>query len=182
VSTWQTGPMTATRLVTLADVPGLAGLYRENREFLAPWEPRRGEEFYTEAGQRAMIERQLAKYQRGEVVPRVILDDAGAVAGRVNLNDIVRGAFESCTLGYWVSESANGHGLATRAVAEIAELAFGPVGLHRIQAGTLPHNIGSQRVLERNGFTRIGLAPAYLHIAGRWQDHVLYQLLAPGES
>jgi ribosomal-protein-alanine N-acetyltransferase len=50
--------------------------------------------------------------------------------------------------------------------------------LHRIQAGTLLHNIGSQRVLERNGFVRYGLAPAYLNIAGKWQDHILYQVLA----
>jgi len=44
---------------------------------------------------------------------------------------------------------------------------------------TLRHNTGSQRVLERNGFERIGVAPAYLSVAGRWQDHVLYQLLDP---
>jgi ribosomal-protein-alanine N-acetyltransferase len=47
--------------------------------------------------------------------------------------------------------------------------------LHRAEAGTLVHNIGSQRVLERNGFARYGLAPKYLRIAGRWQDHVLFQ-------
>jgi ribosomal-protein-alanine N-acetyltransferase len=39
--------------------------------------------------------------------------------------------------------------------------------------------VASQRVLERNGFVRYGLAPAYLEIAGRWQDHVMYQALAP---
>ena len=31
--------------------------------------------------------------------------------------------------------------------------------------------------LERSGFARFGMAPNYLHIAGQWQDHVLYQLL-----
>jgi ribosomal-protein-alanine N-acetyltransferase len=30
-------------------------------------------------------------------------------------------------------------------------------------------------VLTRAGFERIGVAPSYLHIAGRWQDHVLFQ-------
>jgi ribosomal-protein-alanine N-acetyltransferase len=37
-------------------------------------------------------------------------------------------------------------------------------------------------VLERNGFTRIGVAPAYLSIAGRWQDHALYQLTNPSRQ
>jgi ribosomal-protein-alanine N-acetyltransferase len=92
----------------------------------------------------------------------------------------VRGAFQSCSLGYWVSADANGRGLATRAVREIAGIAFGGLGLHRIQAATLLDNARSQRVLERNGFVRIGMAPAYLNIAGRWQDHFLYQLIAGG--
>jgi ribosomal-protein-alanine N-acetyltransferase len=36
-------------------------------------------------------------------------------------------------------------------------------------------NVASQRVLEKNRFTRIGLAPRYLRIAGSWRDHVLLQ-------
>ena len=51
------------------------------------------------------------------------------------------------------------------------------LGLHRIQAGTLLHNVRSQRVLERTGFVRFGMAPAYLNIAGQWQDHALYQIV-----
>ncbi len=51
-----------------------------------------------------------------------------------------------------------------------------------MQAETLLHNTGSQRVLERNGFERIGLAPAYLRIAGSWQDHILFQVLNPAMS
>ena len=51
------------------------------------------------------------------------------------------------------------------------------LGLHRIQAGTLLHNVRSQRVLERTGFVRFGVAPAYLSIAGQWQDHALYQIV-----
>ncbi len=42
--------MSATRLVTLDDVPAIAALYSANRDFLAPWEPARDEEFYTERG------------------------------------------------------------------------------------------------------------------------------------
>jgi ribosomal-protein-alanine N-acetyltransferase len=106
----------------------------------------------------------------------VILCDGGVV-GRVTLSDIMRGTFQSCNLGYWLSQSHNGKGLATAAVAEIVDVAFGELGLHRIQAGTMTRNVRSQAVLQRNGFVRIGLAPAYLKIAGRWEDHVLYQVL-----
>ncbi|MDQ2699400.1 MAG: GNAT family N-acetyltransferase, partial [Actinomycetota bacterium] len=65
----------------------------------------------------------------------------------------------------------------TSAVAAIVRLARDELGLHRVQAATLTHNAGSQRVLERNGFEHIGFAPSYLKIAGRWQDHDLFQVI-----
>jgi [ribosomal protein S5]-alanine N-acetyltransferase len=167
----------ATRLVTLDDAPVLADMLRRDREFLAPWEPVRSEEWFTEAGQRVAIAEVLALHERGAAVPHVVLDAGGDVAGRITLNNVVRGAFQSCSVGYWVAADRNGQGLATRAVAEMTRVAFEDVGLHRVEAGTLLHNAASQRVLERNGFERIGVAPRYLRIAGRWQDHVLFQVL-----
>ena len=71
----------------------------------------------------------------------------------------------------------NGRGLATVAVAELVAIAFDELGLQRIAAGTLLHNARSQSVLERNGFARYGMAPAMVHIAGQWQDHVMFQRL-----
>ena len=58
-----------------------------------------------------------------------------------------------------MSAADNGRGLATAAVRDMIRVAFDELGLHRIQAGTLLHNIGSQRVLERNGFVRFGVDP-----------------------
>lgn len=171
--------MSITRLVTLADAAELAELYLANRDFLAPWEPAREEEFFTPAGQRAVIRAMLDDHRRGDAMPRVILDDDGAIAGRVNLVGIVRGAFQSGNLGYWVSGEANGRGLGTRAVAEIVRIAFDGLDLHRVQAATLVHNERSQHVLGRNGFVRYGVAPDYCKIAGRWQDHVLFQVIRP---
>ena len=48
---------------------------------------------------------------------------------------------------------------------------------HRLQAATLQHNAASQKILTRSGFTEIGVAPAYLHIAGSWRDHILFQCI-----
>lgn len=171
--------MNASRLVTLDDVPALTELMRVNREFLAPWEPVRAESHFTERGQREAVESALAGWARGTHLPHVILDEAGRVAGRINLNDIVRGAFLSGNLGYWLAAEHTGRGLATSAVRHVIEVAFGELGLHRIQAATLAHNVRSQRVLARNGFDRIGMAPKYLRIAGSWQDHLLFQLIRP---
>jgi [ribosomal protein S5]-alanine N-acetyltransferase len=169
--------MTFCRLISLDDAPVLAGLLQVNRDFLAPFEPVRGDDYFTETGQRAAITAALAEYAQGRSLPFVIeTEDAGPV-GRITLNGIVRGPFLSCSVGYWVSQAAGGRGVATAALRQLIAVAFGDLGLHRIQAETLLDNVPSQRVLARNGFARIGLAPTYLKIAGRWQDCILYQLI-----
>jgi ribosomal-protein-alanine N-acetyltransferase len=168
--------LVSTRLVSPEDVPALVGLLRANREFLAPWEPARTDDYFTNAYHDAAVRRVLAQHQTGDAVPHVIVGD-GEILGRITLTNVVYGSFQSANLGYWVAATANGRGVATTAVAALLRVAFVECGLHRVEAATLPHNIGSQRVLERNGFTRIGIAPRYLQIAGQYQDHILYQRL-----
>jgi [ribosomal protein S5]-alanine N-acetyltransferase len=172
----------ACRLITPDDAPVLAHLTTVNRDFLAPWEPARAEAHFSEAGQRVAIQGVLADHAHGRSLPFVIVNEAAEVVGRVNLNNIVRGASQSASLGYWLDQASGGRGLATAAVREITRLAFAELGLHRIQADTLVHNVPSQRVLARTGFVRMGLAPSYLKIAGRWQDCILHQLVNDAAS
>jgi len=169
--------MTVTRLVTLDDAGSLARLVTQNRAYLAPWSPLQAEPYFTESGQREVLRRDLAAHERGGMLPLAVVDADGVVCGRINLNNIVRGAFQSGSVGYWVSESHAGHGLASAAVTDVIKRGFGDLGLHRLEAGTLLHNTPSQRVLTRNRFRPFGVAEAYLSIAGRWQDHILYQLV-----
>ena len=173
--------MPCTRIVSLDDAAPLASLVRANREFLQPWEPARDEDYFTAAGQRGVLAMALEAYRRGSMLPLAIVDEGGQPIGRININGIVRGAAQSATVGYWVSQSRNGQGFASSAVAEVIELAFADLRLHRLEAGTLLHNTASQRVLLRNGFRPFAVAPSYLNIAGKWQDHILFQLLAPGQ-
>jgi ribosomal-protein-alanine N-acetyltransferase len=172
---WQHDRVRSTRLVTLDDAEELTRLVRANREFLAPWEPLREDDWFTAERQRTGIRLLLDEHVRGACLPHVILDEAGHVVGRITLSGIVRGPFLSGHLGYFVGADANGRGLATAAVGRMVGLAFDELGLHRVQAATLLHNVRSQGVLRRNGFVPFGVAPTYLRIAGEWQDHVLFQ-------
>ncbi|HJE57352.1 MAG TPA: GNAT family N-acetyltransferase [Nocardiopsis listeri] len=165
--------METTRPVTVDDAEELTALLLDNREFLAPWEPLHDEEYFTVAVQRALLESALVEHANGRRLPLAIVD-GGRIVGRINLSGITRGGLQSAAVGYWVAADSNGRGIATRAVAEVVELAFGELHLHRLQAETLPENAASQRVLERNGFTRFGVAPEYLRIAGKWRDHHLF--------
>lgn len=164
------------RLVAPDDAAALTSLVSRSRAALAPWEPLHGVDYFTEAGQRRGIVAALDRHARGEQHPFLVLVD-GDPAGRVNLNDVVHGAFQNAHLGYWVDVEHQGRGVATAAVRAVLAVAFDGLGLHRVQAGTLIHNHASRRVLAKNGFVEIGLAPRYIRIAGRWQDHVLHQRL-----
>ena len=168
-----------TRPLSLDDAPALSALLSDNRAFLAPWMPQRGEEWFTVQGQRRVVAALLEQQAAGLAVPLVIRDDSARVVGGITLQSVVRGAFQSCSVGYWLAESAQGRGLATEALREAVDVAFGALRLHRVQAETLPENPRSRRVLERVGFTEYGRAESYLCIAGRWREHVLHQLVTP---
>jgi ribosomal-protein-alanine N-acetyltransferase len=161
------------RPVRPEDSEELAALYLANRDFLAPFEPVRPPDFFTADGQRERLQRQLD----GETHPFAILDD-GAIAGTINVFHIVRESLQSCTIGYWIDGARNGRGLATGAVGEILVFAFEDLALHRVDAATLVDNVPSQRVLEKNGFERIGLARRFLRINDEWRDFFLFQRLA----
>ncbi|MFD6053923.1 GNAT family N-acetyltransferase [Agromyces sp. NPDC060279] len=178
------------RAIAPGDGAPLAAAYERNRAHLAPWEPERTPEFFSASVQEREVAASLRRLAEGTAIPLVLVErgdragggDGGGepagerIVGRVNLSDLVRGVFQNAHLGYWIDAERQGRGLATAAVGGALHFAR-RAGLHRVQAGTLVHNAASQTVLERNGFTRIGLAPRYLRIAGEWQDHVLFQRL-----
>jgi ribosomal-protein-alanine N-acetyltransferase len=165
------------RPVRLGDGAALSRAYLANREHLAPWEPTRTDAFFTVASQEQHAEQCVEDAAAGRSIRFVIESDDGEIRGRMNINNIVRGAFWSADLGYWVDASRLHRRLASRAVAQVIEHCRTELRLHRLQAATLLHNVGSQRVLVGNGFERIGMAPKYLRIAGEWQDHLLFQRL-----
>lgn len=166
------------RPLSLDDVPALARMVRANRTFMAGSGPLRADDYFTDEGQARAVATSLEAAANGTMYPMLIEDQAGDLVGTLNLNSIIRGAFQSTSIGYWVSQDRNGEGIATAAVSLAKDVAFVELGLHRIQAETLVDNVASQRVLIKNDFVQYGVAPDYLKIAGRWQEHMLFQCVA----
>ncbi|MFI6425563.1 GNAT family N-acetyltransferase [Promicromonospora sp. NPDC050880] len=165
------------RELTKDDAVAVAHAYIRNREHLAPWDPARPEEFWTEQWHKDRLWVQVLANTNGNALYTVLEAPDGEIVGRLNLTDIVRGAFENGHIGYWIDARYTGRGLMTGALEALAAHARDGLGLHRLQAATLPHNTASQAVLKRVGFEKIGYAPSYLKIAGDWQDHVVFQLI-----
>ena len=173
------GDLVAIRAFTLRDIDELVDLRRRNRAFNTPFEPRRSDGFFTPSGQRAEVVRDRDEWAADRMYAFAIVEQATQrIRGRVGLANIVRGAWDNATLGYFVDEAVNGRGYATEAVALALAFAFGPARLHRVQAAVMPHNVRSARVLAKNGFRKEGFAPRYLRLAGGWRDHDLYAITA----
>jgi ribosomal-protein-alanine N-acetyltransferase len=163
--------LTAIRRLVAGDAAELAALRTANRAYLERWDPDWAdpERLYSFRGVRAWITDGNHRF--------AILDGA-EIAGMVSLTGISRGSMQTCMVGYFVDEQRAGRGLATRAVGEAVAVAFGELQLHRVEAGTAVANIASQKVLERNGFTLVGLMRKHLQIRGVWVDHLLWETLA----
>ena len=80
-----------------------------------------------------------------------VIEVDGAVAGNVGVWDGEQGR----ELGYWVDRSVWGRGVATAAVRLVLEVE--PV--RPLHAHVALHNLGSLRVLERNGFVEASRSP-----------------------
>jgi ribosomal-protein-alanine N-acetyltransferase len=161
------------RPLQVRDADTLAALYAENRNFLEPFDPPRPAGFATPAAQDRDL-RALEQERAADRLERFLISAGGEAAGVISVSRISRGPFQNAGLGYWVSQSMNGRGIATHAVGLVCEWGFGEAGFHRLEAATLVDNVASQNVLRRNRFTEIGLSPRYLFINGAWRDHILF--------
>ena len=122
----------------------------------------------TEAGYRRYLARMARDDHAGFLICR---RDDHAIAGIINVNHIVHGAFLSASIGYYAVEAQSGRGYMAQGLAQVIDVAFNVMGLHRIEANIQPANARSVALVRRLGFRREGFSPAYLFIDGAWRDH-----------
>jgi ribosomal-protein-alanine N-acetyltransferase len=167
------------RTPSLADYSAWAALRAESRAFLTPWEPTWPADDLTRTAFRRRIRRYQAEIRDDHAYPFFIFRQADfLLLGGITLSNLTRGMTQTATIGYWMGERFANRGHMTRAVRAIVPFAFGALRLHRIEAACLPHNVASMRLLEKVGFRREGLARGLVCINGRWQDHIVFALLA----
>lgn len=155
-----------------------------NRQWLGPWEATRPEPSERLPSFGRFVRTQHREARTGQSLPWLITErDPGTgqfeLVGQLTVSSIIRGAFQSATLGYWVDSCQAGRGIAPMAVAMATDYCFQNLGLHRMQINIRPENTASLRVVEKLGFREEGYYRDYLHIAGAWADHRSFALTAP---
>jgi ribosomal-protein-alanine N-acetyltransferase len=159
-----------------------AGAWREvrarNLAWLRPWEAT------VPAGDRSGprtfrgLVRDLRRQARaGRALPFAVTVD-GRFAGQLTVTNIAAGSARWGQIGYWIDKRYAGQGVMPTAVAMAVDYCLLDLDLHRIEVAIRPENAASLRVVEKLGFTRIGVAARYLHIDGEWRDHVLFAITA----
>ena len=178
-------PEIATERLTLRqplmrDYEAWAGLRRESRAFLTPWEPTWSHDHLSHRAFRNRVAWAERAIRQGEALPLLMFRRAdGALVGGITLSNIRRQPAMAGTLGYWTGAAFVRQGYMTEALAALREHAFRQLDVSRLEAACLPDNAASRRLLERCQFKYEGVAQAYLQIDGRWRNHVLYAALRP---
>jgi [ribosomal protein S5]-alanine N-acetyltransferase len=108
----------------------------------------------------------------------VWVEDLTALAGVINLSEIVEGCFRSAYLGYYAFTPHAGRGYMKDGLAQVITHAFKAMKLHRLEANIQPGNIPSKALVKTLGFRREGFSPRYLKINGRWRDHERWAILS----
>jgi ribosomal-protein-alanine N-acetyltransferase len=150
---------------------------RRNGEWLTQWEPMRlphhpdpetnREVFAARCGSRDRERLAGSQYAFG-----IFVD--GAFAGELNLNNIVRGAMQSATIGYWIDRARAGRSLMSESIVVLMQFAFEELNLHRLEICIIPRNSNSRRVVEKLDLREEGIAQRFLEINGAWEDHVRF--------
>jgi len=101
-----------------------------------------------------------------------------AICGVINLNLITYEALCSAYLSYYAVQRHAARGYMKEGLEQVIEVAFGRMGLHRLEANIQPGNERSIRLVESLGFECEGYSPRFLMINGKWRDHERWALLA----
>ena len=102
--------------------------------------------------------------------------ESGDLIGAVGL--VINPTHAHAELGYWIGVPYWGRGYATEAARTVVGFGFEPLGLHRIFATHFTRNPASGRIMQKIGMRREGLCRGAVRKWDRYEDLVLYALLA----
>lgn len=159
----------------LDDVDEMLAFETANRAFFEAHINARAASYYSTEGVRAAVAAAIEDARGDRAYQFLVRDARGALVGRINLAQVKRAHFHSAVLGYRIGRDAGGKGYAGAAVKAVLALAFGQLGLLRIEADAGADNVASQRVLLRNGFVQYGRSRRSFALNGVWHDRLHFE-------
>jgi len=163
------------KLIQVHDSVKLFQLVEENREHLREWLP--------------WVDNITAPFQYEAIIPmwlQQFAENNGFYAGILFKGELVGSiAFQQIdwhnrftSMGYYLIQKAEGHGIMTRSVQALLNYAFFHLGLNRVEIRCGEKNVKSRMIPERLGFVKEGKIRDGELLNGRFHDLILYSMLA----
>jgi ribosomal-protein-serine acetyltransferase len=168
-------PGAVLRPFRLADADELTEAIAANREHLARWLPFAETHGYEDTVD--YLDRKRAQVEANDGFEAAIVLD-GRIVGSAGFH-AVDWLNRSSSIGYWLAADAVGRGLMTGAVRALLDHAFGVWDLHRVIIEAVVDNARSRAIPERLGFREEATLREAKLLRGRYEDAVLYAMLAP---
>ncbi|WP_313152969.1 GNAT family N-acetyltransferase [Lacrimispora sp.] len=165
----------SVKLLSLDDADSLFEFEVENRSYFDTIGLSRSDAYYNRTSFQEIVENLVAEQEKDIHYMYLVVNAQGDVIGRANLTDVIKEPLCKAELGYRIGEKHQGKGFATAAVKLIIKQASLVHKLHRIEAGTSPHNVGSQIVLIKNGFQFVGKYSQYILKGDGWADSLIFE-------
>lgn len=108
----------------------------------------------------------------------IFCQHSGVLLGGAGLNDL-RPQHRYGNLGYWVRQTRQRQGVATRCVQALATHAFMQLGLQRVEIVVALGNLASEAVALKSGALREGVARNRLHLHGQPVAAHVFSLVPP---
>jgi len=166
------------RYPEMSDYGQWAQLREMSRDFLAPWEPVWAADELSRGAFRRRVRRYASEIRNDLAYPFLVFRAVDrTLLGGCTISNVRRGVTQGGAIGYWIGKPHARQGKMFAALRAVLPFAFGPLGLHRIEAACIPENEASSNLLRKLGFREEGRALRYLQINGEWRDHLLFGLL-----
>ncbi len=122
--------------------------------------------FASRAGNMAGEKITLALTRKGKLRPAEVIGIAGVRKVRDG----------KAAIGYWLGTPFHKQGLMSEAASALVDLAFRTGDFDELAAETMVHNLASQRVLEKCGFSFLDTGPVHWPVRGGDVQRIRYRL------
>ena len=159
------------RSLRSGDAPAIFGAIDTQREHLGRWLP-----FVAATHRVEQTQEVVAGMLNDTANPVFTIRSGDAFAGLIGFKS-ADAARRSVEIGYWLREEQQGKGIMAAAVRTLCDLAFGEMGMRRVEIRCGTGNLPSNRIPQRLGFLRSHVEAQGEQLSdGEWIDLNVYVL------
>lgn len=169
------------KIITPEYYKEVCSFYKRNKSHFEQWEPKRALNFYSSSYQKTNLSIEYQQLLQKKFIRYWIFEKQNPhqIIGSVCFQNILKGPYHNCSIGYKLDYDYLHKGYAYEAVSACIDHIFSTYNLHRIEAYIHPENKSSIALIEKLQFRSEGTAYSYARLTDYWEDYLQYSLINP---